>query len=141
MNTRVLIAQIAHQSRVTLVHTLRPLVAERVAAAIARAMLEHLAQRFAARSRKVGPHRVIERRISQSVLAVNPLLARREADINPGAWTNKNQLDSLQRINDYYQALELLGYKPSDAETQALAGSLIEVMKEGDDHDDDNDAE
>ena len=69
------------------------------------------------------------------------LLARREADINPGAWTNKNQLDSLQRINDYYQALELLGYKPSDAETQALAGSLIEVMKEGDDHDDDNDAE
>ena len=79
MNTRVLIAQIAHQSRVTLVHTLRPLVAERVAAAIARAMLEHLAQRFAARSRKVGPHRVIERRISQSVLAVNPLLARREA--------------------------------------------------------------
>ncbi len=70
------------------------------------------------------------------------LLARREADINPGAWTSKNQLDSLQRINDYYQALELLGYKPSDAETQALAGSLIEVMKEGDDHDDDgNDAE
>lgn len=69
------------------------------------------------------------------------LLARREADINPGAWTNKNQLDSLQHINDYYQALETLGYKPSDAETQALAGSLIEVMKEGDDHDDDNDAE
>ena len=69
------------------------------------------------------------------------LLARREADINPGAWTNKNQLDSLQHINDYYQALELLGYKPSDAETQALAGSLIEVTKGGDDHDDDNDAE
>lgn len=68
-------------------------------------------------------------------------LASLFADINPGAWTNKNQLDSLQHINDYYQALETLGYKPSDAETQALAGSLIEVMKEGDGHDDDHDAE
>ena len=67
------------------------------------------------------------------------LLARREAASTPEAWTSKNQLDSLQRINDYYQS-NLLGYKPSDAETQALA-KPIEVMKEGDDHDDDNDAE
>ena len=49
------------------------------------------------------------------------LLARREADINPEHGPTKTSWTACNAINDYYQALELLGYKPSDAETQALA--------------------